>query len=243
MDVLAIIPARGGSKSIPLKNLVEVGGKPLIAHSIEHALASKLITRVIVSTDHEQITQTALAVGAEVPFLRPAEISQDTSVDLELFQHALRWLKKEENYEPEVIVHLRPTAPYRQPAWIEEAVTLLVNNREADSVRSVSPPRAHPYRIFRISPEGWLDPIMKHEHPAPHDLLRQDHPPMYHYNCVIDVTRPATIFDQQSMTGTKIAPYIMAEDDVFDIDTPRDLELVRFFMERLRMTEKEMKVR
>ncbi|HLD26248.1 MAG TPA: acylneuraminate cytidylyltransferase family protein [Candidatus Andersenbacteria bacterium] len=237
MHVLAIIPARGGSKGIPLKNLALVAGKPLVAHSIEHALAAKLVTRVIVSTDHEEIKQAAVAAGADVPFLRPTEISQDTSVDLELFQHALQWLREHESYEPDVVVQLRPTAPYRQPKWIDEAVQLLAGNRAADSIRSVSEPRAHPYRIFRISPEGWLDPIMKHEHPAPHDLLRQQHPPMYHYNCVIDVTRPQTIFEKQSMTGTNIAPYIMNPDDVFDIDSPRDLELVRFFMEHLQAQE------
>src|SRR2546430_1486167 len=101
-NVLALIPARAGSQSIRDKNIRPVAGKPLLVHSIEHAKSSALITRVIVSTDSEEYAKIARAAGAEVPFLRPAEISRDESTDLEVFLHALGWLKKNENYEPEI---------------------------------------------------------------------------------------------------------------------------------------------
>ena len=107
--IIALIPARGGSKSIPRKNIYPVAGKPLIAHSIRQALESKYISRVIVSTDDEEIADVSRQWGAEVPFMRPAEFSQDQSLDIEVFDHALRWLKKNEAYEPELVVHLRPT--------------------------------------------------------------------------------------------------------------------------------------
>jgi N-acylneuraminate cytidylyltransferase len=231
IEVVAIIPARGGSKGIKRKNLVMINHKPLIAYSIEQALASKQINRVIVSTDDEEIKQVSLAYKAEVPFLRPKELAEDHVLDLPVFEHALKFLEEKDGYRPEMVVHLRPTSPYRKPEWIDESIALLMQHPQADSVRSVSQPHQHPYRMFRINEGGFLSPIMKHEHPTPHVLRRQDLPLMYYYNCVIDVTRPKTIFSKKSMTGDKILPYIMNPDDVFDIDSPKDLEFAKFFME------------
>lgn len=232
MQVLAIIPARGGSKGIPRKNLVDIEGLPLIAHSIRHAQQAQSVNRVLVSTDDDEIRAVALEHGAEVPFLRPANIAQDQTLDLPVFEHALRHLDETEQYRPDLVVHLRPTAPLRRPEWIDQAVALLAAHPKADSVRSVSSPDKHPYRIFRIDEEGYLDPLMKHEHQHPYLLRRQDLPPMYYYNCVIDVTRPRTIFEQHSMTGEHMLPFVMEADDSFDIDAPRDLEIVRLFARR-----------
>lgn len=227
MDVLAIIPARGGSKGIKRKNLIPFNGKPLVAHSICQALEARLVNRVIVSTDDEEIAGVSREYGAEVPFLRPKELAEDHVLDLPVFEHALKFLEETEGYRPDLVVHLRPTAPYRKPAWIDEAVRLLADHPEADSVRSVSEPDKHPYRMFTIGPDGFLDPIMKHEHPVPYLLRRQDLPPVYYYNCVIDVTRPATIFGKNSMTGDRIFPYIMDPDEVIDIDSMRDLQIAQ----------------
>src|SRR4249919_39335 len=112
-NILALIPARGGSKSIPRKNLLPIAGKPLIAYSIEHALMSQHVTRTVVSTDDPEIASVARACGAEVPFMRPAEFAQDLSTDLEVFRHALTWLREHERYECGLVVHLRPTGPVR----------------------------------------------------------------------------------------------------------------------------------
>ena len=158
MNVLAIIPARGGSKGIPRKNLVCFKGAPLVVHSIRHALESEQVNRVLVSTDDAEIRDVSLRHGAEVPFLRPAKFAEDHVLDLPVFEHALRFLEEVEGYRPEIVVHLRPTTPHRKPAWIDEAVRLLVSLPEADSVRSVSLPEKHPYRMFRIGPDGYLDP-------------------------------------------------------------------------------------
>ena len=230
--VLAIVPARGGSKNVPRKNLADVCGKPLVAHSIAHALASKVVERVIVSTDDDEIRRVSIEHGAEVPFLRPSALAGDDVLDLPVFEHALRFLQEKEDYRPDVVVHLRPTAPLRKPAWIDDAVKLLMSDAHADSVRSVSPPAAHPYRVFRIGASGYLDPLMKHEHPQPFLLRRQDLPAMYYYNCVIDVTRPETIFEKKSMTGDRILPFVMSTEDAFDVDSARDLEIVRMFAGR-----------
>jgi N-acylneuraminate cytidylyltransferase len=229
--VLAVILARGGSKGIKRKNLVPILGKPLVAHSIEHARASRCINRIIVSTEDNEIAEVARAAGAEVPFMRPDILAGDTVLDLPVFQHVLQELRHRESYTPDLIVHLRPTTPLRKQPWIDDAVELLSANDEADSVRSVSMPSQHPYRVFRIDDRGYLDPIMKHEHATPYLLRRQELPLMYYYNCVIDVTRPATIWNKTSMTGDHILPYVMDADEVIDIDSPRDLAIARLLME------------
>ena len=113
-EIMALIPARGGSKSIPRKNLMMIAGKPLIAYSIEHALQSRYVTRTIVSTDDPEIADVARGLGAEVPFLRPSEFAQDLSPDIDVFRHALTWLRDRQGYQCELVVHLRPTGPVRR---------------------------------------------------------------------------------------------------------------------------------
>ncbi len=229
MNIVAIIPARGGSKGIPRKNLVDIDGKPLIGYSIEHALKSKLINRVIVSTEDEEIAKISKEYGAEIPVMRPYELAEDHVLDLPVYEHMLKYLEESEGYKADIVVHLRPTTPYRKHKWIDQAIEMLIKNKDADSVRSVSEPLQHPYRTFRIE-DGYLSPVMKDEHPEPYLLRRQDLPQMYFYNCVIDITKPETIFGKSSMTGDKMLPYIMNQNDVIDIDTKLDLEFARFFL-------------
>ena len=125
-DTLAIIPARGGSKGIPGKNLRCIDDRSLVAWSVKHALEAEIVDRVIVSTDSEDIRDEALSAGAEVPFMRPDELAGDEVLDFPVFEHAIEWLEQNEAYRPEIIVHLRPTTPYREHGWIDEAVQLLI---------------------------------------------------------------------------------------------------------------------
>src|SRR5919201_6543515 len=111
IKILALIPARGGSKGIPRKNILNFAGYPLIAWSIAAAKQASCITRVIVSTDDEEIASVARKYGAETPFLRPSEFAQDNTTDLPVFQHALQWLDEHEGYQPEIVIQLRPTSP------------------------------------------------------------------------------------------------------------------------------------
>src|SRR5678816_951191 len=120
--VLAIVPARGGSKGIPRKNVRLIGGHPLIAYSIAAGLAAEHVDRVLVTTDDAEIADVARLYGADVPFRRPVELAADDTPDLPVFLHALEWLDREEGYRPEIIVHLRPTSPLRQVADIDEAI-------------------------------------------------------------------------------------------------------------------------
>jgi len=234
VSILAIIPARGGSKGIKRKNLVDIAGAPLVAHSIRHALAAERVDRVIVSTEDAEIATVARAEGADVPFMRPMELALDHVLDWPVFEHVLTRLAADEGYRPDLVVHLRPTSPFREPRWIDEAVALLEAHPDADSLRSVSKVEQHPWRVFKIDAAGMLEPLMKHEHPQPYLLRRQDLPPLYLYNCVIDVTRFSTVMDKKSMTGERMLPYVMDANDVLDVDTPRDLDFARVVMEKRR---------
>ena len=146
-NILALIPARGGSKSIPRKNLLPILGKPLISWSIQHALESHYINRVIVSTDDEEIRDVAIKHGAEAPFLRPKDISNDLSTDLECFTNALNWLEHNENYIPDLVVHLRPTGPAREIKKLDDANALFLNNDDSASLRSISLADQTPFKM------------------------------------------------------------------------------------------------
>ncbi|MGZ7042914.1 MAG: acylneuraminate cytidylyltransferase family protein, partial [Thermoanaerobaculia bacterium] len=139
-QILALIPARDGSKGIPRKNLLMLAGKPLVAYSIEQALASRYITRTIVSTDDAEIADVSRKCGAEVPFMRPGELAQDLSPDVDVFRHALEWLRDRSGYHCDLVVHLRPTAPVRRVALVDEAIETIAGQPDADSLRSVSRP-------------------------------------------------------------------------------------------------------
>jgi CMP-N,N'-diacetyllegionaminic acid synthase len=219
--ILAIIPARQGSKSIPHKNIRSVGGKPLMAYSIEHALASGRITRTIVSTDSAYYADMARSHGAEVPFLRPEAISQDHSTDLEVFQHALAWLKEHENYVPDICVHLRPTSPVRKVDDIDQMIGILENNPGLDAVRSVAENLETPYKMWFRAEDGLLKPVVEQDLQGrlireAYNMPRQKLPVTYLQNASIDVVRSRTILEKHSMTGDKIYGYVMAEN--FDID-------------------------
>lgn len=222
-EVLAVIPARGGSKGIPRKNIRNFAGHPLIAWSIAAARQSKLVTRVIVSTDDEEIAQLAKKLGAEVPFLRPAELAQDLSVDLPLFTHALSWLKEHGNYQPEVVTQLRPTSPIRPVDLVDGAIQLLLDNPEAHSVRGLIPSGQNPYKMWRIDPNGRMQPLLPIEGVAePFNAPRQELPQTYWQTGHIDAIRTSTILDLNSLSGTVILPYMVDPAFTVDIDTLKD---------------------
>src|SRR5690606_2054302 len=141
---------RGGSKSIPGKNIKPLAGIPLIAYSIAAGLQAETVTRVIVSTDSEEIAATGRKWGAEVPFMRPAELAEDTTPDYPVFEHALEWRRADEGYVPDVVVQLRPTSPLRPPDCVDNAVKLLLREAKADCVRGVVPSGENPYKMWRI---------------------------------------------------------------------------------------------
>lgn len=228
-EVLALIPARCGSKAVRDKNVRPLAGKPLLAWSIGHALAAMSVTRTIVSTDSERYAEMARAYGAETPFLRPEHLSQDTSCDLDVFTHALTWLDTHEGYRPALCVHLRPTYPIRDPADIDRMVDILVEHEEIDAVRSVVASPETPFKMWFRDPAGRLTPVIE---TSIHDACsqpRQTLPMTYLQNASIDVVRPRVLLGQRSMTGQHVFGYLM--QDTFDIDDEAQLERAARYLE------------
>jgi CMP-N,N'-diacetyllegionaminic acid synthase len=219
MNVLALITARSGSKSMPDKNILPIQGKPMLAYSIEHARAARRVTRTIVSTDSPRYAEIARGFGAEVPFLRPAELAGDETPDLPVFLHALEWLQREEGYRPDLVVHLRPTCPLRRAGLIDAAIVALQQDPEADSVRTVTRVTHPPYKMWTLGGDGRLRPLLSVEGiPEPWNEPRQRLPQAYLQTANVDVVRYGTLVEQRSMTGRRILPLV--EEEFCDIDTP-----------------------
>ena len=227
MNILAIVPARSGSKSVVNKNIRLINNKPMMAYSIEHALNSKLINRVIVSTDSEEYAEIARQYGAEVPFIRPAEYATDTALDIDVFRHALTFLKETEGYEADIVVQLRPTYPYRDPADIDAMIQLMIDDPQTDAVRSVMLNEVVPHKMWYMADDNQITPILT-DIPEAYNMPRQQLPKTYYQNGNVDVLRPANIFEMNSRTGKKIKGYEMNE--MYDVDTEADFARVAAFM-------------
>lgn len=228
--VLAIIPARGGSKGLPGKNIRLLGGHPLIAYSVASCLASNMIDRIIVSTDNQQIADVAHSYGAEVPFLRPTELSTDLSPDLPLFTHALQWLERKEDYQPAVVVQVRPTTPFRPLGLLDQAVRLLQSDPAADSVRAVTHPNQNPYKMWTRDDEDCLVPLLSCEHAEPYNMPRQLLPNVVWQTGHVDVMRVETILQKESLTGDRIKSVLVDSDFVVDIDRLEDLQFAEYLL-------------
>lgn len=223
-EILALIPARGGSKGIPRKNIRSFADYPLIAWSIAAAKQASSVTRVIVSTDDEEIAAVARQYGAETPFLRPAEFAQDNTTDLPVFEHALQWLEEHEDYRPDIVVQLRPTSPIRPKNCVDDAVRILMDNRDADCVRGVVPAGQNPHKMWRFAGEDQpLKPLLEVEGIAePYNAPRQILPPIYWQTGHIDAIRVSTIQQKKSLTGDVIYPLVIDPRYTVDIDTLSD---------------------
>ncbi len=219
MEVLAVIPARSGSKSVIDKNIRPINGKPMLAYSIEHAKASKYVTRIILSTDSEKYAEIGRSFGAEVPFIRPSEFATDSALDIDVFRHALFFLKEKQNYFPDIVVQLRPTYPIRQPEDIDSMVEMLINDPNADSVRCIAPAKEIAYKMWRKSSNGRIIPLLDDIDEA-YNMPRQALPKIYYQNACIDVVRATVITEQNSMSGKNVLGYEMNHN--FDIDTEQD---------------------
>ena len=227
LNVVAIIPARGGSKGIPHKNIKLFAGYPLIAYSIAAAKESEYVSRILVSTDDPEIAAVARDWGAETPFLRPAEISGDTTLDLPVFQHAVRWLAENEGYRPDIVIQLRPTSPFRTSGLVDEAIRLLLDHPEADSVRGVVPSGENPFKMWRIDEKtGQMHGLIPVEGLAePYNSPRQALPKTYWQTGHIDAIRPErTFMAGESMSGKVILPLFLDPAIKVDIDNPSDWE-------------------
>jgi YrbI family 3-deoxy-D-manno-octulosonate 8-phosphate phosphatase len=224
VHILALIPARGGSKGIPRKNIRSFAGYPLIAWSIAAAKQSELVTRVILSTDDEEIASVARQFGAETPFLRPEELAQDKTTDLPVFEHTLQWLEENEGYRPEIMVQLRPTSPIRPKGMLDEAIRILFEHPDADCVRGVVPAGQNPFKMWRLDGDDKpMKPLLGVDGIAePYNAPRQILPPVYWQTGHIDAIRVSTIRNKQSLTGDVIYPLVIDPRYTVDIDNLSD---------------------
>lgn len=221
MNILALIPARGGSKSIPLKNMIPLCGKPLISYVIDAAKRSKNVNRIVVSTENEEIVRYSLQMEVEI-VERPANLANDETPVLPVLKHAIGILENDENYRPDVIVLLQPTSPFTRPENIDDSVDLLVNN-SADSVCSIAntPHNYHPFNM-RIIQDGRVRfhmPDEKDKHPT-----KQTKPKFYKFGNLITF-RYDTLMTKNSLYGDVCLPLLVDRISAFDLDDSVDLEI------------------
>lgn len=221
-NVLAIIPARGGSKGIHRKNICQIAGKPLLAYSIEHAQQTPAISRIIVSTDDPEIADIAKQYGAEVVW-RPEVISNDTASSESALIHVLQHLQQNEDYQPDVVVFLQATSPIRQPDDIQNALEQF-EAEQADSLLSVSPIHGFVWRKTG-------DQISSFSYDYRHRQRRQDAPQDFIENGSIYIFKPEILLEQKNRLGGKISLYVMNPLDSFQVDEPTDLTLIEKLLE------------
>jgi CMP-N-acetylneuraminic acid synthetase len=231
-DILALIPARGGSKGVPGKNIKLLGGYPLIAYSICAAKMTKNIDRVIVSTDSKDIANISRKYGAEVPFMRPAEISCDNSTDLELFQHLIGWLEKNKAI-PDLIIHLRPTTPFRQALEITRAIKSIKDRPDATSLRSIHELSEPPYKMFQLNADGYLEGFFPNDpRPEYYNLPRQVFPKAYHPNGYVDIIKTDFVKRSGALHGPKMLGFVTPE--VAEVDRPEDFEYLEYELKNIK---------
>lgn len=231
-SIVALIPARAGSKGVPHKNIKPLGGRPLIEWSIKACLKSQLIDRVIVSTDSPEYAELAIELGAEAPFLRPSEISADRSTDYDFIVHALDWLAANGG-EPQHVVHIRPTTPYRDPALIDQAIKVFLSEAKATALRSVHEMSESAYKTFEIAPAGQLMRLGSDSTALDAaNNARQQFPATYQANGYVDVLSSRFIRTNGLIHGDWVMPFITPT--VIEVDTIDDFVHLEFLLDRNR---------
>lgn len=222
--ILAIIPARGDSKSIKNKNIVPLEGKPLIAYSIQTALSCKNIDKVIVSTDSQKIAEIARHYGAEIPFLRPKALATDTSPVILTLQHAISWFEQK-NKKIDVVVVLQPTNPFRRVEDINQSLKLL-DKPKTDSVVSVCQAEHNPYFVMAKIKNNYLDyPLIKTRTKI---YNRQQAPIIYRINGCLYTVKKEIIMKKNALITARTRPLVMPAIFSIDIDVPQDLLFCKF---------------
>ncbi len=225
-NVVAVIQARGGSKGVPKKNIKLLGGFPLIAYSVVACQLATKIERTIVSTDSKEIAEVAGQFLAEVPFLRPVEFAGDGSMDIEVFQHAVKWFKENESYVPEYLVQIRPTAPLREPKIINKAVEKIKLHSEATGLRSVHEVQESPCKMFGME-DGFLVGLCPNDpRPEYYNLPRQAFPPVYFGNGYVDIIKSETIIKYNSCYGRRMLGFVTP--DTGELDREEDFNKIEY---------------
>jgi CMP-N,N'-diacetyllegionaminic acid synthase len=229
--VYAVVPARGGSKGVPKKNIRRLAGYPLIAYSIAAGFMSRLIERVIVSTDSPEIAEVSRKYGAEVPFLRPAELAQDKSRDRDFVLHLLHWLQENEGGGPDYLVHLRPTTPLRDPAIIDDAIGAMMGDPTATSLRSAHEAPETPFKWFTRNDQGYYETFAHADAPAGFaNWPRQMLPKVFIPDGYVDVLKTAYVLGAEEIHGDRMVGFITPACS--EVDTLEDFAYLEFQVNR-----------
>ena len=228
MIIYSLICARSGSKGLKDKNILNYNGHPMIAHSIIISKKCNLINQTFVSTDSQKYADISLKYGAEIPFIRPKDLSEDLSTDYDVFEHFIQFLKNNsDKYTmPDFIIHLRPTYPNRSVSLITDCIQQFINNyNHYDSLRTVIQIDKNPQKMYKII-DNTLIPFFKtyNNINEPYNCPRQLFEKTYLHNGCIDIVKTKIITDLKSMSGNSIYPYIMDESENNDIDSIKDFE-------------------
>lgn len=232
-QMLGLIPARGGSKRIPRKNLALLSGKPLLAWTIKSGLESEQVDRLVVSTEDDEIARVAEEWGAEVPFRRPVDLAQDTTSASEVLLHALNWFDEHEGFRPRYALLLQPTSPFRSAEDIDGAFRL-AESRAARAVVSVTPSRFRPNWMKTVTPDGRLTGLSDSDGPPP---TRRDPPQVYALNGAIYLTLRDAFLEENTFYTSRTYAYVMPPERSLDIDIPWDLYLANLIMRDMEVHE------
>lgn len=229
---VCFIFARGGSKGIKGKNIRPFAGKPLIAYAIEIALASSLIDRVFVSTDNDEIARTAQDYGAEIPFMRPAELSQDTSSELDAWKHAIQWLSSEKSCRNfDTFVSIPTVAPLRDVSDVDACITAF-HKGDSDIVITMKNTSRSPYfNMVRLDHDGYAHVVIP-SGPGQTIVRRQDVPEVFDMTTVAYVAHPYFIRNARSLFDGRVRTVLVPEERAIDIDTELDFEIAEYLMKK-----------
>lgn len=233
LNVLGIVGARSGSKSIPHKNIRPLLGKPLLAWIIEAAKNSKNVSRLILSTDSSEYAQIGRQYGAETPFMRPAELANDTASDIDYLTHAVQWMEEKENWKPDIILRLPPTTPLCTTESIDACVEILMNDPQTTSCRTITSAPKHPYKLWKIENDE-LKPFIPKEFTGfdePSNMARQLFIPAFAHVDVIAVRRDV-LMNNRLLTGKKVKFVKLPKHEAIDIDTENDFLLAEILLKK-----------
>lgn len=228
-NIVALIPARSGSKGIPNKNIKNICGNPLIAYSIRVAQKSKLIDRIIVSTDSQKYADIAKFYGAEVPFLRPTKISDDTATDTQFINHAIEWFEENELFLPEFFIHLRPTTPLRDPYVIDNAIKSFINS-EFSALRSCHKMSESSYKTFEVENSKLKTLCDGNFNIEKANHNRQSYPETFDANGYIDIIRTSLVKNHNLIHGNQVKAYIT--EKTYEVDEKSDIDFLEYSLQR-----------
>ncbi len=229
-NILALIPARGGSKGVPRKNIRPLLGKPLLAWTIEEAKKSRRISRIVVSTEDREIADVAVKFGAEVPFLRPEELARDESPAMDCVIHALQWLKNNQTYNPDLLLLLEATAPLSTVDDIDNAIEILLSKgNEIDAVVGIREVSEHPFWMSTIDEKGFIRDFVKTDREY---TRRQDLPPVYMVNGAIYLCKTELLLKERTFTPQRTFGFIMPLERSIDINNEIEFRLAELYLKK-----------